>query len=146
MLPYNVHTFRQELLEEKNQVVYNFQNLAKHFWLNGVNNVIWDFTYCQPTSRLPIIQANEGEKVILESSRPCKGGMDLTFRSRKLHENNWLGACTWYQRLIFLFLLLVEPSRDRIHFFMWRFFMLLYLGSPAPLSEFHTYLSNLVFL
>lgn len=54
--------------KKKNQVLYNFENLANHFWLNGVNYVIWDFTYCQPTSRESIIQANEGEKVILESS------------------------------------------------------------------------------
>jgi hypothetical protein len=40
MLPYNIHTFRQEMLEEKNQVVYNFKNLAKHFWLSGVINII----------------------------------------------------------------------------------------------------------
>jgi hypothetical protein len=81
------------MLEEKNQVVCNFQNLAKHFWLNGVNNVIWDFTYCQPPSRVLIIQANEGE-VILESSQPCKGGMYLTFGSQKLHENEpFLSQC-----------------------------------------------------
>jgi hypothetical protein len=119
------------MLEEKNIVVYNFQNLAKHFWLNGVNNVIWDFTYYQPTSRVLIIQANRGEKVILEYSQPCKGGMDLTFKSQKLHENNWLGVHTWYQRLMFLLLLLVEPSRDSIRFFMWRFFHALIFGKSS---------------
>lgn len=87
----------------KNQVLYNdFQHLDKHFGLNGyqvVNDVIWDFPYYQPAERIEIIQANEGEKLLLVSSQPCEGDIELTFTSQSFMKKFASGWTTEGQHL-----------------------------------------------